>query len=235
MSMVLAAMLLTTAAGRKPASPTFQTVMSSRIVAAARAQLGSSLGSDNAEAQVSVVGKPEDVVVLPGKLALDARRPMGRLPRARVGVPVDIRVDGETVRRATVWFAVSIHRDVLGYSTDAPKGSASGTLKFATENIDIAAVQGDLVTDPTQLTGMRLRHEVLAGSPVLREDFERIPDVDRQERVDVLVSFGSIHMRAKGTALGRGDTGDTVSVLVDGAEAPVRARVTDKGVVEVDQ
>lgn len=235
MSMVLAAMLLTSATARKPASPTFQTVMSSRIVAAARAQLGSSLGNDNAKAQVSVVGKPENVVVLSGKLALDTRRPMGRLPRARVGVPVDIRVDGEIVRRATVWFAVSIHRDVLGYSTDASRGSASGTLKFATENIDIATVQGDLVTDPTQLTGMRLRHEVLAGSPVLREDFERIPDVDHQERVDVLVSFGAIHMQTKGTALGQGDIGDTVSVLVDGAEAPVRARVTDKGVVEVDQ
>jgi len=215
------------------ALPALQRVASAQIVEAARAQLMLRLGGDAAAAQVSLVGTPEDAMVLPGKLALTVRPPTGRWPRARVSVPVDVSVDGQVVRSATVWFALSLHHDVLSYVADTPPGTAAGSLKFAPHDEDVAAVQGDLVTDPSQLNGMRLRHSVAAGSAVSREDFEPIPDVDRRQRVEVDAAFGSIHMQTKGTAIGRGNTGDTVSVLVDGGEAPVDARITNKGVVEV--
>ena len=62
-----------------------------------------------------------------------------------------------------------------------------------------------------------------------------MPDVDRQQRVQVLVALGAIRLQARGTSNGKGNDGDVVAVLVDGAEAPVRARITDKGVVQVVQ
>lgn len=215
------------------AAPSLQTVPAARIVDAAQAELDVCLGSDKAAAQVAVVGKPEDVQVLAGTLLLKARKPEGRWPRARVSVPVDVGVNGVVMRSTTVWFAVSVQRDVPTYTADTPIGTAASALKFASHGADVAALQGNLVTDPHQLDGMRLRHAVLAGSPVVLEDFERIPDVDRQQRVQVLESYGVIKLEAKGTAIGRGNAGDTVVVQVDGAEAPVRARITDKGVVQV--
>lgn len=215
------------------ASPMLQTVASARIVDIARSELDACLGDDKASAQVQIVGKPEDVQILSGTLAIKARKPEGRWPRARVGMPVDISVNGEVVRSATVWFAVSIHHDVPGYAADAAMGTAASALKFTPHDADVAALQGGIVTDPHQLDGMRLRHAVLAGSPVLLEDFEHVPDVDRQQRVDVTASYGVIKLETKGTAIGRGNTGDTVLVLVDGAEEPVHARITDKGVVQV--
>ncbi len=233
MRRLLSAVLLVTLPLYASASPMLQTVASARMVDVARSELDACLGDDKAVAQVSVVGKPEDVQVLPGKLVINARKPEGRWPRARVGMPVDISVNGEMVRSATVWFAVSVHHDIPGYTTDAAMGTVASTLKFAPHDADVAALQGGLVTDPHQLEGMRLRHAVLAGSPVLLEDFEHIPDVDRQQRVDVLASYGVIKLETKGTAIGRGNTGDTVLVLVDGAESPVRGRITDKGVVQV--
>lgn len=214
-------------------APMLQTIASARMVDAARAELDACLGDDKAVAQVDVVGKPEDVQVLSGALAIKARKPEGRWPRARVGMPVDISVNGQLVRSATVWFAVSVHRDVPGYAADAALGTAAASLKFSPHDVDVAAMQGQLVTDPHQLDDMRLRHPVLAGSPVLLEDFERIPDVDRQQRVDVSAKYGVITLQTKGTAIGRGNAGDIVLVLVDGAEAPVHARITDKGVVQV--
>jgi flagellar basal body P-ring formation protein FlgA len=215
------------------ASPALQTVASARIVDAARAELDACLGGDKASAQVEVVGKPEDVRVLAGVLAVKARIPEGRWPRARVGMPVDITVNGQVVRSTTVWFAVSVHRDIPAYVADAAMGTGASALKFVPHDTDVAMLQGSVVTDPHQLDGMRLRHAVLAGSPVLLEDFEKIPDVDRQQRVDVVASYGVIKLQTKGTAIGRGNTGDTVLVQVDGGETPVHARVTDKGVVQV--
>lgn len=230
---LLLASLLLALSVSAAASPSLQTVPAARIVNVAQAEMDACLGHDKATAQVDVIGRPEDVQVLAGKLTLKARKPEGRWPRSRVSVPVDVSVDGAVVRSATVWFAVSIQRDVPTYAADAPLGTLASALKFVPHAADIAALQGSLVTDPHQLDGMRLRHAVVAGSPEVLEDFERIPDVDRQQRVEVLESYGVIRLEAKGTAIGRGNAGDTVLVQVDGAEAPVRARITDKGVVQV--
>lgn len=216
-----------------PASPVVQSVASARIVDAARAELDACLGADKSAAQVEIVGKPEDVKVLAGAVAIKARKPEGRWPRARVGMAVDISVNGEVVRSATVWFAVSVHRDVPAYAADAVIGTLASALKVTPQDVDVATLQSPIVVDPHQLDGMRLRHAVVAGSPVLLEDFERIPDVDRQQRVDVTVHYGVVTLRTKGTAIGRGNTGDIVQVLVDGGETPVQTRVTDKGVVQV--
>ena len=210
-----------------------QHVDAARVVAAARSALDQQLGADSANAEVAVVGSPEDITVMPGQLALQARHAAGRWPRSRVSVPVDVCVDGKVVRSATVWFALSVRRNVLSYADDSAQGVLAGALKFGQQDVDVAALPASPATDPRELEGKRLRHGVAAGQPVMPEDFERIPDVDRHGRVDVVASFGSVRMQTKGTSAGAGNVGDTVSVLVDGAEAPVRARVTEKGVVDV--
>ncbi|GAB2576548.1 flagellar basal body P-ring formation protein FlgA [Dyella jejuensis] len=233
MDRLLAIILLAALPVCASALPSLQTVASIRIVDVARAELNACLGNDNGAAQVEVVGKPEDVQVLAGVLAIKARKPEGRWPRARVGMPVEISVNGEVVRSATVWFAVSVHHDVQVYKADAALGTVASSLKFIAHDADVAAMQGQRVSDPHQLDDMRLRHAVLAGSPVLLEDFEHIPDVDRQQRVEVSAKYGVITLQTKGTAIGRGNAGDTVLVLVDGAETPVHARITNKGVVQV--
>ena len=233
MRKLLPAVLLLAVNGSALASSPLQTVTAARIVDIAKAELDACLGSDKATAQIAVVGRPEDVQVLAGKLALKARKPEGRWPRARVSVPVDVTVNDAVVRSATVWFALSVQHDVSTYVSDAATGTAASTLKFTSHAADVAALQGTLVGDPHQLDRLRLRHAVLAGSPVVLEDFESIPDVDRQQRVEVMESYGVIRLQAKGTAIGRGNAGDTVVVQVDGAEAPVRARITDRGVVQV--
>jgi flagella basal body P-ring formation protein FlgA len=231
---LLAAMLVmeTSTALSRPAS---QTVSAGRIVAAARAQLDQRLGSERDAAQIAVVGQPEDVVAPLGAVALKAHALSGRWPRARVGVPVDVSVNGRIMRSATVWFALTVHEHSLSYGTDVPLGASAGSIKWISQEVDVADMQGQLVKDPHDIEGMRLRHPVLAGAVVVREDFEQTPDVDRQQRVEVRLAIGAIHMQTKGTAEAKGDTGDVIPVLVDAAEAPVRARITDKGVVEVVQ
>lgn len=228
-----AVMLLLVLPFAAAASNAPQRVDAARVVAAARAALDRQLAGDSAHAHVAVVGTPEDIMVMPGRLALKARHSAGRWPRARVSVPVDISVDGKVVRSATVWFALSVQRHVLGYASDAAAGTLPASLKFVPQDADVAALQSPTVADPRDLDGKRLRHSVLAGAPVMADDFEKIPDVDRRGRVDVIASFGLVRMQAKGISASAGNVGDTVSVLVDGAEAPVRALVTAKGVVDV--
>ncbi|MEO7065606.1 MAG: flagellar basal body P-ring formation chaperone FlgA [Rhodanobacter sp.] len=212
-----------------------QRVASSGIVAAARAQIDVRLGKDQRTAKVSVVGTPEDVLVSPGVVTLASRPIIGRWPRSRVGVPVDVLVGGHVAQSATVWFALDVRREVLAYAGDASLGTLATSLRLVPLDANVASVQGELVQSAVAVEGMRLRRAVLAGSIAVRDDFERVPDVDRQQRVQVTVVAGAIHMQTRGTANAAGNAGDIVPVLVDNAEAPVHARVTDRGVVEVVQ
>jgi flagella basal body P-ring formation protein FlgA len=217
------------------AQPASQKVSAARIVAAARAPLDARSGHDGQLLQVAVVGRPEDAFVPTGAVVLSARAVTGRWPRERVGVAVDIRVDDRVVRSATVWFAVAMHQSAWVYAADDPLGMAAAGIKWESSDVDVAAVQGDRVIDPKDVEGMRLRHPVLAGSVALRDDFENTPAVDRQQQVQVSMAMGSIRMQTKGTAQAKGNAGDVIPVWVENAEAPVLARVTDKGVVEVVQ
>lgn len=215
--------------------PLLQRVPAARMVAAARAQIDQRLGSERDSAQVAVVGAPEDVVVPAGVVTLSLHAPVGRWPRSRVGVPVDISVAGHLVRSATVWFALGLRREVLSYAVDAPLGTPAETIKLVSRDVDVATAQGEFVKDLHEVEHMRLRRPVAAGAVAVREDFERTPDVDRQGRVKVVLTVGAIRMQANGTAAAKGNAGDVVPVLVDRAETPVLARVTDKGVVEIVQ
>lgn len=212
-----------------------QAVASARVVDVARNELAARLAGDGDKTSLTTIGAPEDVRVPAGVVSVKARPVMGQWPRPRVGVPVDVIVDGRVVRSTTVWFALSIHRDVLTYREDLPIGTLASSIHAVPDDVDVTTCQGALIASPKDLAGMRLHHPVRAGAPVLAEDFERVPDVDRHQKVNVLVTYGAIHLAARGTANEMGYAGDVVPVLVDGADVPVLARIADKGVVEVVQ
>ncbi|RDI99324.1 flagella basal body P-ring formation protein FlgA [Dyella solisilvae] len=219
-----------------PAAPAARRhVAAADVVAAARHELDAHLGADGAHASVSVIGSPEDIDVPGQAVTLKAHRLTGRWPRSRVGVAVDIRVDEQVVRTATVWFALEVRQPVLTYAQDASPGVPAGQLHWVSRELDVAGMQGAPVTDPAQLQGVRLRRSVLADAPAMVADFERVPDVDRQQRVEVIATVGAVRLRTHGVASKQGAPGDVIPVMVDGAETPVAARVIDKGAVEVVQ
>ncbi len=212
-----------------------QVVASARLVDTGRQAVESRLAADAEHATLTVIGSPDDVPVGVGRVMLKARAIAGQWPRSRVGVPVDIVVDGRVVRSTTVWFAVSLPREAPAYSEDLPLGTLAATIHPQRAEVDVAAIKTAPIDDMRDVDGMRLRRPVRAGAPVLLADFERMPDVDRNQRVSVMVTSGAIHLAARGVANAAANQGEVVSVVVDGADASVKARVTSKGVVEVVQ
>lgn len=215
------------------AAPAEQTIPAARLVGAARAALPGVASHSGMTLTTSVVGTPVDAVVPAGTVALLARAPTGRWPRARVAVPVEVLIDGKVVRNETVWFAVTAKRYGLVYGSDAPIGTPASKLKLSPGEVDVAAADGAAVETAAQLADERLKRGVHAGWPVLENDFEAVPDVDKNARVVVRIRYGAIRMQALATALQAGDIGDAIPVLVEGADAPVQAQVEARGVVDI--
>lgn len=208
-----------------------QTITTARLVEAARNMLPAA-GPDLA-VTARVLGRPDDAIVPAGTVRLQAQPVAGRWPRARVAVSVSVFVNEQAVRSETIWFAVRALRPAWVYAKDAPAGTAMSKLKLHKSTVDVAKAEGQPVDAAIALKGSRLKRGVHAGWPVLKGDFEPIPDVDKQSQVIVHVRYGSIRMETLGRALNVGDVGDVVPVLVEGAVSPVLARVTGKGVVDV--
>lgn len=230
-SIVFFAWLGCVACAAQAGAPAVQTVAAGRMVAAARAALPAA--ASGVRVTVRPIGKPTDAVVPAGPVTVHAQAPEGRWPRARVAVPVSILLRGSVVRTDTVWFAVRAMRGTWVYSKDEPVGTPVVTLKPKQAPVDIAATNGTVIDSPAALANERLVRGVQAGWPVLRSDFEPIPAVDAQSRVVVHLHHGPIRLEAQATALDAGNIGDVVSVLVNGAVAPVQAKVAAKGVVNV--
>lgn len=228
---VVVMMLTCCAATAHAARMADQTIRSSRIIAAARSGLPAVM--KDTKVTLRVIGAPFDATVPGGAVQLQPQPVVGRWPRARVAVSVLIAVDGKVVRTATIWFAVKAMRSAWVYSQDALAGTAFGKLKIKKADIDIAAGTDKPVDALASLADERLKRGVHAGWPLLKEDFEPIPDVDARSQVVVHVRYGPIRIETLAKAMGTGDVGDTVPVLIEGAASPVLATIVGKGAVDI--
>lgn len=208
-----------------------QTVGAARLVDAARAALP--VASAGLTITAQVVGAPQDAVVPEGTLSLHADRPKGHWPRSRVAVPVEIWVNGRPVRSETVWFDVQALGEGFVYGEGAAVGMPAAKLASHRAPIDLATLNEAPISAMRDIADERLKRGVHAGWPVLKSDFEPIPDIDRNARVVVHVLYGAVRIQTVATALQAGDVGDAVSVLVEGTRLPVEARVEAKGIVDI--
>jgi len=205
----------------------------SPLVEAARAgvfaQLGSSAASVTLQAVTSSRRGPADA-----HTSYHARRVDGHFPRARFTVMVDVLRDGRNVGTVPVGFALSASGPGLVYRHAEHAGIATGLLDTDTGVVDAARALGAL-HDLSAQSGMRLRHSVRVGAPVLASDFEPIPDVDNRSTVRLQATFGAITIESPATAMRSGNRGDKVPVMVSGANGPVTALVIDKGVTRIER
>ena len=216
-----------------PAHAAQQTVAAARVVDAAKAALRTLPLEAGTRLDLQVIGTPADIAAPAGTVRIQARPPSGQWPRSRVAVAVRVSLPGRRAKTETVWFAVHAERSLAVYAADTGQGTPVASLLTRQAEVDVAPLHGRPAHALSTLKGQRLRRAVLAGAPVLEEDFEPIPDVEARQQVTVLVRYGGIHMLTRGTALGAGDTGQMVAILATGADSPVQARVAGKGVVEI--
>jgi flagella basal body P-ring formation protein FlgA len=200
------------------------------IVASARASVEAALGSrysamDLVETTRPVAAAPEDVT-------LRAMPVVGRFPRQRFTVDVQFVRRGRVVGKATVGFALHVAGEGWVYTRDAHDHDDVASLAIERGAVDVARAAP---ASPDDLIGMRLRRNVRAGQPVSLSDFERVPDVDNRQTVRLRAAFGEIMVESAGLALRAGNRGDVVTVQVEGATAPVKATVVERGVAELVQ
>ncbi|WP_167285113.1 flagellar basal body P-ring formation chaperone FlgA [Marilutibacter alkalisoli] len=215
-------------------APAVQHLPAMEIEHAVASGLRSQLDTVGSTARVRIEGRVGDQAIPAGTVDIDVGSVGGRLPRPRVGVPVQIRVDGRPVRRMTVWAAMEDRRAVLTYATDVAVDIEASGLSLQLAEVDMTCCTDSEVASPEAIKEMRTARAVRAGQPVMTRDFEPVPAVLAQSEVAIEVQAGSVRLSTRGVALQDGGIGDRIAVRPRHSREAISSRVTAKQKVRVE-
>ena len=174
-----------------------------------------------------------DVDVLQTPADLAAVVTAAPLPGSRFGTPARFLVTLADGRRATV---------IARVTADAGHVVASRSVARDADVTadDVEWVEGSLDGQPldtptpmTEILGLRARRAIARGE-VVTAALVRTPDAVRAgDPVTLVIRRGPIEARGAGRAVSSGVVGETIRVQRPGSREPLRARVTEPGVVEI--
>lgn len=193
------------------------------------------LATEGSAAKVEVVGRIRAQRLPVGKVKVELGEIGGRWPRERVGVPVQLRVDGQPVRSMTVWLELHDEREVPTYAISYPAHTAGSDIRTEPAVVDMICCPGLTVASASDLQGQRIARPVRAGTPVMVRDLEAVPDVLAQSEVAIVVRRGPVRIMTSGVALGDGEIGEVISVRPDHSRVAIRSRVVADQKVVVDE
>lgn len=166
-------------------------------------------------------------------------------PAARMQALV-MRENGET---RTLWFQVSLYRDMAVWTRDADAGESVRVAKPVLRRIDVTNLPDYLTSlaetrhpdinspaDPAQPTAgtefdsttATLRRAVRAGMPVRRSDVKTADDISAGDAVRFVVNDNRIAINGLGRALENGKAGEALRVLPTHTGQPITAVVLGK-------
>lgn len=197
------------------------------LLATARAEI-QAIAGEQVQARVSAMGAwpalLQPTVVLQGMTL-----------RSRMAATVMGKACGsEQPVTEMVWFKVQALREAWVYGRNTSQDSRLADASPRREVIDIAALQVTGSELAESLEGQWLRQAVYAGRPVLQKQLRNESLVRRDQNVAIVVRGSGLELRMRGKALQSGALGDSVPVLVSGAESSMPATVAGKGEVHVD-
>jgi len=232
--LLLCALALALPQGLAAQTAAVQVVPGERIVARALAALVDRSAGVEGSLEWEPVGIAPDSRIPEGHYELRVGEMHGAWPRRRIGVPVQLWVDGRLAQSRVIWFSGHWWREALVYAQDAKAGQHAHPELARRQRTDSAGIEIIGSEDMGWIEGLRLKKPVRAGQPVHRSDFENVPMVARNDRVRVAVKVGGVHLQTTGVAGEEGAVDDLIRVLPQGAERSVLARVVARNEVKIE-
>lgn len=184
-----------------------------------------------AKVEIKPVDSIRDVL-LPEGAELRVRPWSGTISR-RIGVWIDVNVEGRAYTAVPVWFAVKAWTHVPVARRDLPAGQQVKEVDFAMELRDVLQTTKTLEHLPPDGTAL-LRRAVAQGSPLTNAVIEMAPAISRNQQVVVKLASGGIAIETSGLAQSTGRIGDSVTVKNPGSSEVFLAKVVAPGVVTVN-
>lgn len=182
---------------------------------------------------VDLVG-PTDKIILPeGKVEysvtlLDSRGPLGRR-----GYQIDFKGEGKDFGSLRVMAAVMIEMEVVAVSHPLKRYQIIREEDLFMKKIGFHDLSGNLLFDPKEVVGKRVKRFIKPGTPLTEEMIEETPVVKKGDRVVIIIESGGLIISAAGEARMDGARGKMIEVINSDSKKRIFAEVVDSGRVKV--
>jgi flagella basal body P-ring formation protein FlgA len=198
-----------------------------------RAEIINDYSLDSADVSISILRSTltpvdlSDYVVKAYPLAQGD--PVGRFP-----MRVELYRDGEMTERGSVSLDVRRFAELLVPIQNIRRHEMLTAGMFERKRFDVTSYTEPMLTDLTQLDGCRAAQNLAAGRMVPIRRIEKTPDVEYGAPITIIGKSRLFEIRAKGTALQNGVTGETVKIKNNDSKKILTGTVTGPGTVEID-
>lgn len=204
---------------------------SEKISGIAKQFLHERLKEQYAQVNIDVIRGVDTLILPSGKVEFKPRIDEPLTVRKRVAVWIDVLVEGRHYTTLPVWFSASAFMHVLVSKKNIQRGVEIRQEDFDKELREATLIDGAPLTN--NLAGYRLKRGIQPGDPLLKNNVEAVPVINRNQSVLIKVLSGAIEVEGQGMALSDGQMGEVIEVVVKngGPRDRFKAKVVGTGVV----
>ncbi|MGQ9524035.1 MAG: flagellar basal body P-ring formation chaperone FlgA [Armatimonadota bacterium] len=207
-----------------------QVVKPEAILSAAEAELRRVLQERAIDAEVRPRQAPNELVLPPGAVTLEADLPV--FAGNGASVRVRVAVDGQKQTVVSTAFDVVITSPVLVATRNMDRGQVVQAEWVRLERRKGAGVPRNACSRPEDAVGQRLKTTVKQGDVITASMVEPVPLVEARKPVEVTCAYGSVRVTVKGQALEDGLLDQAVRVRLSQGRDVIGV-VKGPGLVEV--
>ena len=175
---------------------------------------------------------PDSILVAAGLLRLRVDPSATPILRGRVGLAVEIAVDGVTVRRVVVPALIRTFTSALLSARRLDARACVSAADVRSERVESTGWTRRPLADAASLEGKRTRRFIAEGSVLFEELFEPVPLVAHGDPVTLRAASIGVTVSTGAVAMEDGIAGSVITVRAPYTHERIRARVVGPGVVE---
>ena len=165
-----------------------------------------------------------------GEVVYEVRARTMRTMVGRLGLYVDLMVDGIKHKSMAVNVQTSLETMVARLKTDVSRGVPLGEDDIEWELRRLERI-GHAPISAENFDGLRARTQLRAGMVLDQRNVERIPLVERNQSVQVTAQRGNLRVRLKALAMQAGGKGDLIRIKNTDSGQTMQGRVQADGTV----
>ncbi|SFB98154.1 flagella basal body P-ring formation protein FlgA [Marinospirillum celere] len=128
---------------------------------------------------------------------------------------------------------VQVLEPVVVARSTLDRGARLSTQMLEVRKMDTSRIRGDYFSSIQEVVGMQVRNRIRAGDPVTSRQINVTQAVNRGDQVIIQARSETLRIRMTGEALEAGRIGDQIRVRNLQSGRTLRARIVDRGLVEV--
>jgi len=149
-------------------------------------------------------------------------------------LPLQVLEDGMERGRIFLNTKISLFDKVVATQKTLKKGDIFTSDSLKLKEVNVLTVRGKTFSSQSSILGKHAGGYLSSGTILTEHMVRSIPDVAKNQQVDIFVSTSGLKIEAKGKALENGQIGDTIKVRRANSREIISGKVHSKGKVEVE-